>query len=152
MTGGIADNAPREAPAYYDVEGGTTFTTMTMEGGGLRVEEEEGGGGTVVWTATSKETEEGIGRWAAGAPPSSASPPWRWSVHHLGTPAGDAAGGGDAGPSSRDGEGVSAARRGTTATRDNEGLLPGPFKIIRHGGSLMVMDGEGRHECNSDEP
>jgi len=94
MTGGVADDAPREAPAYYDFEGGTTFATVTTEGGGSRGEEEEGGGGTVVRTAATKATEDGVGRGAAGAPPSSASPPWRWSVRHLGAPAGDAAGGG----------------------------------------------------------
>ncbi len=93
MTGGVADDAPREAPAYYDFEGGTTFATVTTEGGGSRGEE-EGGGGTVVRTAATKATEDGVGRGAAGAPPSSASPPWRWSVRHLGAPAGDAAGGG----------------------------------------------------------
>jgi hypothetical protein len=37
-------------------------------------------------------------------------------------------------------------------TRDNEVLLPGPFEIILHDGSLTVMDGEGRHESNGDEP
>ena len=66
MTGGVADDAPREAPAYYDVEGGTTFATVTTEGGGSRGEEEEGGGGTVIRTAATKATEDGVGRGAAG--------------------------------------------------------------------------------------
>ena len=107
MTGGVTDDAPREAPAYYDVEGGTTFATTTTEGGGLRGEEEEGGRGTIIQTATTKATEESVGREAAGAPPLSALPPWRWCVHHLGTPAGDTAARKDAGPSSCDGKGVS---------------------------------------------
>ena len=33
MTGGVTDDAPREAPANYDVKGGTTFATATTEGG-----------------------------------------------------------------------------------------------------------------------
>ena len=110
MTGRVADNALREAPAYYNVEGGTTFATVTMEEGGLRGEEEEGGGRTVVRTATTKATEDGVGWGVAGTPPLSMSPPWRWSVHHLGTPAGDAVVRGDGGPPSRDGEGANAAR------------------------------------------
>ncbi len=110
MAGGVANDAPREVPAYYNVEGGTTFATATTEGGGLRGEEKEGGGWTVVWTATTKATEDGAGWGAAGAPPLSALPPWRWSMSHLGTPTGDAAAGGDTGPSSCDGEGVSASQ------------------------------------------
>ena len=89
--------------AYYDVEGGTTFATVTTEGGGV-----EGGGGG--WTATTKAKEGGVGRGAAGAPPSPVSPPWRWSVCHLGTPVGDKVAGGDAGPLSHDDKGASAAR------------------------------------------
>ncbi len=34
--GGVANDAPREAPVYYDVKGGTTFATVTTEGGGSR--------------------------------------------------------------------------------------------------------------------
>ena len=111
MTGRVANDAPREAPGYYGVKGGTMFATATMEGGGSRGEEEEGGGGTVIRTATTKATEDGVRRGSVGAPPLSVLPPWRWRVRHLGTPAGDAAaGGGDAGPSSRDGEGASTAQ------------------------------------------
>ena len=110
MTYGVIKDAPREAPAYYDIEGGTKFATAMTEGGGLR-EEEEGGGGAIVWTATTKTAEDGVGWGAARAPLSSASPPpWRWSVRHLGTPAEDAVVGGDVGPLSRGGEGASAAR------------------------------------------
>ena len=69
MMGWVADDAPREAPAYYDVKGDTTFATVTTEGGWSRVGEEEGDGGTVVWTATTKVTEDGVGRGASGAPP-----------------------------------------------------------------------------------
>ena len=94
MTGGVANDAPREAPGYYGVKGGTTFATATMEGGGFWGEEEEGGEGTVVRTATTKATEDGVRRGSVGAPPLSGSPPWRWRVRHLGTPAGDAAAGG----------------------------------------------------------
>ena len=54
MTGGVANDAPREAAAYYDVEGGMTF-------GVSRGEEEEGGGKTFVRTLTTKATEDGIG-------------------------------------------------------------------------------------------
>ena len=86
------------------------FTTATTEGGGSRGEEEEGGGGTIVWTATAKAMEDDVGQRAAEALISSMLPPWRWSVRHLGTPTGDAAVGGDTGPSSRNGEGVSSAR------------------------------------------
>ena len=75
MTDRVANDALREAPAYYDVEGGTMFATATTEGGRSRGEEEEGGGGTVVPTMTMKATEDGISRVAAGAPPSSALPP-----------------------------------------------------------------------------
>ena len=110
MTGGVADDAPREAPAYYNVKGGTTFATATTEGGGSRGEEDEGGGWGTVQTATTKTTEDGLGRGAAGAPPSFASPPYRWSVRHLGSPAGDAAARGDSGSLSRNGEGASAAQ------------------------------------------
>ena len=110
MTGGVTDNAPREAPAYYDVKGGTTLATATTKGGASRGEEDEGGKGTIVRTATTKAMEDGVGQWAAGAAPLSALPPWRWSVCHLGTPAGDMAVRGDAGPSSCDGEGASAAQ------------------------------------------
>ena len=110
MTGGVANYAPREAPAYYNVNGGKAFTTVTMEGGESRREEEKGGGGTVVRTATTKATEEGVSRGAAGAPPLSTSPPWRWGVHHLGALMGDVAAGRDTGPSSCNGEGASTAR------------------------------------------
>ena len=110
MTGGVANNAPREVPAYYNVEGGTTFATATTEGGGSRGEEEEGGGGTVVWTATTKAMEDGISRGAAGATLLFALPPWRWSVRHLGMPVGDVAAGGDAGSLSPGSKGASAAQ------------------------------------------
>ena len=73
-------------------------------------EVEEGGKGTVVCTTTTKATEDGVGRGLVGTPPLSALPLWRWSVHHLGMPAGDTAVRGDAGPSYCNGEGASAAR------------------------------------------
>ena len=77
---------------------------------GSRGEEEKGGGGTVVRTTTTKATEDDIGWGAAGAPLLSALPPWRWSVHHLGTSAEDAAAGGELVPSSCNDEGTSAAQ------------------------------------------
>ena len=73
-------------------------------------------------------------------------------MRHLGMPVRDAAARGDASPLSRDGKGASATRLGTTAMRDNKGLLLGPFGIIWHDSSSAVMDGKGRHERNGDEP
>ena len=110
MTGGVANNASREEPVYHEVKGGMTFATVTTEGGRSRGEEEEGGRGTAVWTVTTKATKDGVGQGAVGAPPSSALPPWRRSVRHLGAPAGDAVAGGDTRPLSRNGKGTSAAQ------------------------------------------
>jgi hypothetical protein len=45
MMGRVADDALREAPAYYDVEGGTKFTTARTEGGESRGKRRRGTGG-----------------------------------------------------------------------------------------------------------
>ena len=70
-------------------QGGQNVCHRDNGGRGVKGGGGGGGGGTVIWATTTKATEDGIGRWAAGAPPSSALPPWRWDMHHLGTPAGD---------------------------------------------------------------